>query len=470
MSASPRAAVFRPVWIWIATVATALLGLAAVPVWPYLHWQSDVDAVPTVSVRRAQLDAVVSASGRVESSQSTEIRCQLERLEGAGSGGLSAGGVSTIVTLIPEGTTVKQGDVLCELDASEYQELVRRQTITVQQARATHREAELDLEAARIELEAFEQGEARQNEQLYQSQIALLRSDLVRATDRWNWTKRMRGKGYASALQVGTQEQTMRRTEATLAQVEREFGLYQRFTVPKTLRILKSDIEAAEAAFNFQDSRLRQEEERLSHYQKMVDDCTVRAPHDGYVIYANRPGRTPQVWLGAPVRQRLRLFYLPDMSKMEVGVLLHETVMERVRPGMPARITLEALPDLVVAGRVASISRLPLQDRKSETGTEVTYYLGLVELDTTPAGMRPGMSAQVEILTAREHEALVVPVTAVVQRDGQDVCYVARRDHLEQRALTLGQRSTHLQEVIDGLKEGEKVVPYAALVKGLVED
>lgn len=465
-SASPRVVRFRPISMRVAAVSVALAGLAAaVPVWPYLHWQSDVDEIPSVSVRRVLLDAVVSASGLVESSQSTEIRCNLERLEGAGSGG-NSGGVSTIVSLIPDGSAVEKGDVLCELDASEYVELVRRQTITVQQARAAHRQAALDLQVAQIELESFQQGEARQNEQMYQSQIALMRSDLIRARDRWNWAQRMKEKGYASPLQVRTEQHTMQKAQVSLAQVEGAFGLYERFTVPKTSRVLQSDVESAEAAFSFQDSRLRQEEDRLRHYQKMAEECTVRAPHEGVAIYANRPDRTPRVYLGAPVRQRLRLFYLPDLSQMEVGAILHETVMERVQPGMLARVVLEALPDLVLEGRVTSISRLPLVDRKAETGTEVTYYLGRIALVKTPEGLRPGMSARVDILTAERPSALVVPVAAVSQQDGRELCYVVRPDHIEQRTVRLGQHSLNLMEVVEGLKEGERVIPNAMLVRG----
>src|SRR3954466_15621612 len=79
--------------------------------------------IPTTTVRRADLTASLTAGGRVESSQNTEIECQLERMSIGGQGNeFTGGGSSTILSLLPEGTTVRKGDVLCTLDSSAYEE------------------------------------------------------------------------------------------------------------------------------------------------------------------------------------------------------------------------------------------------------------------------------------------------------------------------------------------------------------
>src|SRR5262249_31852648 len=129
-------------------VLTAGLVAAVAALAPAVRPRAD-NAGALAAVRRADFDAVVISPGWLESSQSTEIRCALERL--------ATGGDVTILRLVDDGTTVKQGEVLCELDSSGYQELVRRQAITVEEARAAHRQAELNLEVARIGLEAYRQ-------------------------------------------------------------------------------------------------------------------------------------------------------------------------------------------------------------------------------------------------------------------------------------------------------------------------
>src|SRR5712692_8913333 len=65
-------------------------------------------------VSRTDLNPIVNAPGRLESSKRTVIRCELENITGSGSSA-SASGASTMITVLPEGTPVKKGDVLATL-------------------------------------------------------------------------------------------------------------------------------------------------------------------------------------------------------------------------------------------------------------------------------------------------------------------------------------------------------------------
>ena len=143
---------------------------------------------------------------------------------------------------------------------------------------------------------------------------------------------------------------------------------------------------------------------------------------------------------------------------MAVAVLLHETVVDRVRVGMTARVRVEALAGRTLEGRLTSVSQLPWTDKKSKAGSEVTYFLGQVQLTTLPHGLRPEMSAEVVIVTEQRKEVLAVPPSAVTFEDGQDVCYVACHDHLERRPVKVGQTTPSLLEVVKGLEENEEVV------------
>lgn len=125
--------------------------------------------------------------------------------------------------------------------------------------------------------------------------------------------------------------------------MERALANYERFTEPKEVLALRSDVVGAEATLGYQTTRLNREQDRLDHYEKLLNSCTIRAPHDGYVVYANNRRRDPEVYEGAPVRERMKLFTLPDQSKMQVEVMLHETVINRVSAGMETRISIEAL-------------------------------------------------------------------------------------------------------------------------------
>ena len=190
----------------------------------------------------------------------------------------------------------------------------------------------------------------------------------------------------------------------------------------------------------------------------MVKRCTIRAPHDGYVVYANRSMREPEVYLGAPVRERMKLFSLPDATELEVEALLHETDVDRIHEGMPASVVIEAMPGRPLTGRVESVTAVPKSDQNLRTANQIAYFIGRVALETPPPGLRPGMTAEITILTDRRRDVLTVPATAVRKEEGQHVCYVDHRDRLERRPVKVVQASHDLTEVVEGLAEGERVV------------
>ena len=144
-------------------------------------------------VIRTDLAPILNAPGRLESAKRTMIRCQLENIAGT-----AGGGASTLLTVLPEGTSVKQGDVLATLDASNYEELQRQQVITVEQAKASHLQARLDLEIALLAVNEYRDGIVEETLKGMEGSLALARSDLSRAAEHLNWTEKMSGKGYAS--------------------------------------------------------------------------------------------------------------------------------------------------------------------------------------------------------------------------------------------------------------------------------
>jgi len=435
----------------LAAGLVAAVAVAVAVIWNRPGDRDVFATTPSAAVRRADLDAVVLATGWLESASKTEIRCTLDRLPGVGA--------PTILRLVEDGTTVRKDDLLCEVDSAEYQELVRRQTVTFDQAQAAFRQAELALDVARIELQAYRLGEMALTDRQYRGQIALASSDLTRQVDRLAWTRRMLGKGYFALGQIITEELTLRRTELSLKRVESEFGNFQRFTVPISLLSLESQINGAQATFDFQTIKRKREGERLALYKDMTERCTVRAPHDGLVVIANRQGRAPEVFEGATVRQRQRQFYLPDLSRMVAVATLHETMVSRVRPGMPVKIRLEAFPGMRLDGLVASVAPMPYNERKTESANEATYFLAAVAFEPTAGGLRPGMTAELEILVEPRRGVLAVPTQAVASDGGRDVCYVVRPDRLrlERRPVRVGPSSHGLVEVSEGLAEGERV-------------
>jgi len=364
-----------------------------------------------------------------------------------------------MLTVLPEGTTVKEGDVVATLDASTYDDMYRQQVITVEQAKSSHLRAQLDVEIAMLAVRQFLDGTVEETKKGMEGAIALARSDLSRAADHLGWTKRMNQKGYSSVAQISSEQHSVSQLDFSLKRQLMSFDLFQRFTQRKTDKTLQTQVTAAQTALSNEKLRLQRQLDRLALLKKQVDRCTIRAPHGGVLYYYKNPnpGRrnVVQIEEGMPVRQRQDLFYLPDLTQMEVLVALNESVVYRVRPGLRARVRFEALPDLVLEGRVVSIGQLPASP--GQDGEDFHYFMSVVKLDAVAPGLKPGMTTRVDIALSRRENVLAIPHRAVKSDRGKKVCFVAHDESLERREVRIGQETIDLVEVTSGLVEGELV-------------
>jgi HlyD family secretion protein len=406
-------------------------------------------------VRRMDLFPSLTASGRVESSKRTLIECELENISiGVMGQRLWAGGASVLLSVIPEGSVVRRGDVLAVLDASEYEEVLRQQKMTVERSRADYHQAELNWEIATLAVREYREGLMEETIKDFERSQALARSDLERCKDRLEWVRRMRQKGYAPAGQVSNEEINHARALFAFDQERAAYRLFVRWTAPVTLKELEVAVVGAEATLKYQRSRLNRNLDRLAKLEKQVELCTIRAPHDGFVIYASDPRRDIRIEEGMWVRQKQDLFYLPDLADMEVVTYLHESILKEVEKGMRAKVWVEGMPNRRLEGHVIDVAQVPEMNWRSD----VRYFDGKVKLDNVPRGILPGMSAQVEIALKRRENVLAVPVEAVAHEEGHEICYVAHEDGLERREVALGESTRDLLEISRGLHEGEQVV------------
>jgi len=442
------------------TVALGAVAILVVLVLSWMRWhepKSPAEHYVITGVRRSDLFPTQIASGRLESAKRTVIDCQLENISiGVSRGGprAFAGGASVLLSVVPEGTTVKKGDVLAVLDSSDYEELLRLQRITVERSKSDKLQADLNLEIANLQLHEFTEGTMHETIEDFEGKIFLSRSDLERASDRLTWSRRMKEKGYAPASQVSSDQYRQSQMALALAQQNSAFALFKKFTAPKTAHVLGGAVQGAKTVLHYEELRLNRHLERLALLEKQVEYCTIRAPHDGFVIYANNGDRALVIEPGLPVRQKQHLFYLPDLNDMEVVAMLDQAIIDQVGLGMRAKVQVEGASNVRIEGHIASVAPMPTISWR----TDVQYFEGIVKIENTPQGLRPGMSAEIELAMPRRNNVLAVPSEAVRSEDGHDLCLVVHDDGLERREVKLGQVTRDLAEVTQGLQEGEQVV------------
>jgi RND family efflux transporter MFP subunit len=154
-----------------------------------------------------------------------------------------------------------------------------------------------------------------------------------------------------------------------------------------------------------------------------------------------------------------------DMNSLEVDVDVNEAYISRVTPGMPVEAVLDAYPDWKIPAHVIAI--IPSAD-KSKATVKVR-----IALDQKDPRIIPQMGVRVSFLEKKDASrkplpGVLVPKSAIVQRDGKDVVFVVKDGHAERTAVTTGADFSDLKQVTQGLDAGAEVVttPPADLKDG----
>lgn len=185
------------------------------------------------------------------------------------------------------------------------------------------------------------------------------------------------------------------------------------------------------------------------NYQSQLGYYVITAPIDGIVVGTPTPaGQTVAQGISTPQV----IMTIADMSVMKIKVLVDETDIGKVKDGNPVTFTVDAYSNKIFTGKVSSISR------SATTSSNVVYYPVYVEVDSPEGLLFPTMTARATIQVGESKNAILVPVAAVKEQNGQQYVQVNTNGRVENRNVTTGLTDEEKIEIIDGLSEGETVV------------
>ena len=412
-------------------------------------------------------------------------------------GSTSYGGTQ-ILFIVPNGSAVKKGDLLVELDSAPLRDRLDTQYLDTERARADQIQAnaayenritrnDTDLADAELQKTLSELTLKQLDDpdvgtfQIASGQVEMqikeaLAAQLIQET-KTKGVEMLYGLGYESKGEVAAERLNLLSAERALAiQLSGRKDVvqyqYERYklqlegalaTAKRNLKQVILNNEAllaqAKARKDAADRVLEKEEDKLRRYKEQLNKCEIRAPRDGIVAYASEQGfmsSYSRVYEGAIVRQRQKLLTLPVLDRMEVKTAVHESVRNEIKVGMPATIRVDGVPEGVYRGKVSSVSVMPNAGNMLDSDTKV--YDTVISIDRKVTRLKPGMTAVVEIHAARLKNILSVPVQAVVEIDGGNWCYVNVEGDIERRMVALGRTNEKLVEIRGGLSEGDNVV------------
>ena len=267
-----------------------------------------------------------------------------------------------------------------------------------------------------------------------------------------------------SEAQSDSARKALDETKANLEQAERELARFTQLAANNVAS--QSDLDRAEAEAKSLRARLEKQkadvvvsEREVAQWQQQLDDTIIRAPFSGIVTSKNaQPGEMISPMSAGGGFTRTGICTLVDMSSLEIEVDVNESYINRVEPGQRVEATLDSYPDWHIPSKVIAI--IPAADRQKAT---VKVRVGFERLEPR---ILPDMGVKVAFQGAEEQQpaqrSIMIPKTAIQQRDGHDVVWIARDGRAEKRAVTVAAPRGDEVTVAAGLNGGERVVVEGA--------
>ena len=436
-------------------IILAFVGLAGAALAMSNRGESNRNAqILTHTISRGELVVTITEQGTLESSNNTEIKCRVR-------------GDNVITSVVESGTHVEKGDVLVTLETLLIEEEISERTKFYHLANAAAARSGANVERAEIAIKEYKQGQFVSQLSSLKKDLAIAESRLLSAKNRLSHSEMMARSEYVSELEVEEKQFAVSQAELNVKLNKTQIDVLKDYTRKEELVRLQGELNAASATHEADVERAFADEKRLKRAQEEFQFCTINAQRSGMVIYptGEKWKDAPEIEEGATVHKDQILLLMPDLTQMQVKVGIHESVVDRIQPGMKANITLNRRGMDGTVSSVASVAK----PAGWWTGNVVKYDT-IVQLPSVE-GLKPGMSVEVEIVAAHHKDVLTIPTSAVIDSDKGQACWVMKGETPIRRAVELGDSNEMFIVVESGLEADEDVVldPLANVEEAQIE-
>lgn len=329
-------------------------------------------------------------------------------------------------------------------------------------------------------------GEARQKLRELEDKLLVAREELSLAETELEATERLVAKEFETQRELENKRLTVEKHRISVAAAETAENLFERYEFPKEAEKLLSDyveklrklqrtekeaqskLAQAEAKLRSAEARFEIESQQVKETKDQISKCKIAAERPGLVVYGGDEGwyREERIQEGATVRERQMIITIPDMTKMSVKVRIHESDIKKVAVGQKAIIRVDAFPDRKLSGEVIKVGVLPDAEQRW-MNPDLKVYETSIRIDGVYDWLKPGMSAETEIMIDTVENIIYVPVQAVRASGKERICYVATPAGPRRQVVKTGAFTDKFIEIKEGINEGDKV--YIVTPEGIDE-
>ncbi len=432
--------------------------------------QKTQQVIATVPVTKGDFEVVIRTMGKLEAVKSVPVMCDV---------------TGQVVWVIPNGTKVKKGDTIIELDAKRMARSLRDQQNQYADAAARLEQrkrelavgvknAELALAQAQKDLDQFEATQeadlaSRRKQSEYDAQ------DLGLTRERFDRKQRQADAALIPKREVELATADIKAKEFGLERQGKDIELAEskaksdRLDKQAAVQKAQADLDRAKAAEQDEiqnaTMQLQINEQQLKRAKEQFSKSVIRSPAVGIVALdsaGNRfgGGGNRPIAVGDPVYEERKVATIPDLAEMRVALELTQDQVRLVRKKHKAKIEVEGVSDTIFDGEVAEIAQTATEQRVqgwfAPTGERIFQtYVSLK--NPKKLYLRPGTTSVIRIIVDRLPKALSIPLECVFTHEGKTVVYVLRDGRFKSVEVGLGPQNEDVVVVKKGLKAGDRV-------------
>lgn len=314
-----------------------------------------------------------------------------------------------------EGDLVKAGEVIAELDSDEALYNMKLAEATLSKTRFILDQMKASYESLRVSIA---------------KDIEKAKAVLTEVDNRRKRLLKLKQQGYVTEMDID-----MVQKEFEVAKANLDSAIASKETLKAKQSEIKAQEEVVKEALNsFNLTKLN------------YDRSFIRSPISG--VITSRPVR-----IGEGVNSGSLIATVVSTKSMYIEAFIDEADVAKVRIGEEVNITMDSYPGKVFKGEVYKISPVVLGGKQETRTFEVR-----VRLKDKDILIKPGMSADIEIVVESISDVLAVPSQAVVEREGKKYVYIIKDSRAHLTPIRVGRFNWTFYEVLSGIKEGDKVI------------
>jgi HlyD family secretion protein len=438
-------------------------------------------------VKRQAFEVTTVANGDLQARNQVEIRSPLEQQ-------------STIQYIIPEGTRVKKGELLVQLNADTLQRQIDEETPRLASAKAelvsaqnqlqiqindnasSLRKAELDLALAELALKQWRDGDAVKQRQNLDLRLDTAELELERLAEKYVRSQELLAEGFLSKDETDRDEVAYIRAISDYQTAVLDLEVFDTFEFVRTDKQKVSDVAerraevervrlnndsqlaSRQADRDNRQTQVQLTESRLAKLNEQFSGAKMTAPRDGLVVYSTSVegsrwgGNNETLQIGQQVYPNQLIIALPDTSDMVAAVRVHEALAGRIRPGQDVSVRIDAAGGKAFQGKVDSIGVMAESGGWRDPNLrEYTVRISLLDASAEDE-LKPAMRVEARVILSKVDETLTVPVQALFSEGVVQFVYRPEGSRFAKHPVRVGRRSETIAEIGAGLSENDVVL------------